>query len=306
MVRTRISEFTFPTNIYDISKFRVEPKIYEVLLLRSDDDCRPPLYKYKNSSKQRIAIWERVKAYAKHVLVQGVSASVAYEVLQSCVNVKNLMLWSAEHRNLKQLIFSLPVERLSVNVLELTGFDKDTTDTTGAGDLEENFVFDHTYFVNLTHLDVVYVPKSVRSWDRWKNLALLPRLTHLSFYASTVDMVKNTLKECEKLKLLVLIFQEDVTEHGDEVGNGKFPSGIFDDCRVVQMADRPSDEWVEDWISGAHGKGDFWLEAEQMQQVQKIQKFLRNSSQNSVVEYAPMYETVVSAGEDGLFRRQPL
>ncbi|KAF8907849.1 hypothetical protein CPB84DRAFT_1767715 [Gymnopilus junonius] len=229
----------------------IEPLIYKLLVFEAPYNCLAPLYESRRIKKSNFG---RTTAYAKHVLLDGIDAPTAFEILQACSNVTNLALWNwAKIKDddvelLTQLILSLPIERLSADILVLSGWDLTDDQCNFETSLSPTAEFNYPFFVNLTHFQVTHMPK----------------LTHPLLPASSVELVEEILNACKKIQLLVLIHRDEMNEPWTE----KHPDvEIMNDARVVQMAAKDDDGWIEDrWIPGAQGKEDVW------RKVQKVQK----------------------------------
>ena len=221
---------------------------------------RPPIYELISRKMVKQLQFDKATANARHVLLISVQSSLAVEILQGCRHVSHLFLSfedmeSEDQERLLTLIHDLAVERLFCDALKLTS----PLCVTEAE-------FDHTYLVNLTHLNISSLPSRSRNWSKWKNLALLPRLTHLALQASTLDLAEQILKECKKIRLLILFYSFEFEHDGEYYSAFRTPDeGIMCDKRIVQMPDMNTMDWIDDWKKGDTDEPDFWGLGEQLQ-----------------------------------------
>ncbi|PPQ72642.1 hypothetical protein CVT26_004349 [Gymnopilus dilepis] len=244
----------------------IEPFLYETLVYSNKFHSYPPIIdgeKWRPSG--RLPLFEKATGYAKKVLIEGVTASSAIDIVGNSPNIEVLGIWALpsmfqDCRPLLPLIQSLPtLTRLSTS-------PRDLFRVRGVP-----FVFRHEPFDKLTHLEILCMEEGVCNWDTWAELALLPKLTHLAIDYSNITFVTDALMHLPKLKLLVC-FYEDRQEvlhraalRGEEgIRHPRHPNtGIMMDNRVVQIPE--VHDWIEDWERGVHGQEDFWKRAEAIQ-----------------------------------------
>jgi hypothetical protein len=138
-------------------------------------------------------------AWAKYVALQNMKVSQAMEILESCINVRDLALWIliGPHKPLRQIIPNLPVRRLHVDIERF--FSEDPI----AGCRHDLFTFDHIPLMNLTHLHILLFPAV--PWSQWKSIALLPSLSHLAIDKWDIEFTKRALEECKSLELVIIL-----------------------------------------------------------------------------------------------------
>ena len=188
-------------------------------------------------------------SWAKHVGLQNLTVSKATEILESCVNVRDLALWIniGPHEPLLKIIRHSPVQRLHVDIERL--FSEDPTE----GPNLSRFNFDHIPLMNLTHLHILLLP--IVPWAQWKSIALLPRLTHLTIDSWHAEFIRRALAECKSLNLLVIISSWIWPSYQKSE-----PYNILrKDPRLTELVET---EWIASWESGTLTGNDIWTRAE--------------------------------------------
>ena len=201
----------------------------------------PPLYNVTRDIKN--PRFEEMTVWAKHVGLQNMKVSQAVEILESCINVRDLALWIliGPHKPLRQILPNLPVRRLHVDIERF--FSEDPI----AGSKLDLFTFDHIPLMNLTHLHILLFPH-VLPWSQWKSIALLPSLSHLAIDDWDPEFMKRALEECKSLDLLVIILTESESLELHAT-----------DPRLVQLDES---QWIQSWETGALTGKDIWTRAE--------------------------------------------
>ncbi|KIM45642.1 hypothetical protein M413DRAFT_24797 [Hebeloma cylindrosporum] len=223
----------------------IEPILYTVILQTKWDyplPNYPPLYEnYARDTKD--PRFKEMTAWGKHVGLQNMKVSQAMEILESCINVQDLALWIiiGSHKPLRQIIPTLPVRRLHVDIERF--FSEDPS----VGPRRDLFTFDHIPLMNLTHLHILLFPTV--PWAQWKSIALLPSLSHLAIDGWDVEFTKEALEKCKSLELFVVI--NVLRTHFQELQDT--------DSRLVTLAES---QWIQSWETGALTGNDIWTRAE--------------------------------------------
>ncbi|KJA15483.1 hypothetical protein HYPSUDRAFT_365767 [Hypholoma sublateritium FD-334 SS-4] len=233
-----------------------EPELYRVV--RSGKGrVVPPLYidslpREDVSEKARQLNLERLQRFGPwvhHILLQCRPVHEVAQVLTACPNVHNLALWIIQGAGapLVPLLARLPLRRLSFDPRSFFALDARAPD--GSVPLGQ------APFDALTHLEVINV---TAAWDQWRQLALLPRLTHLVLGCGMPSdaPVERVLEECAALEVLVLPY----TDVDDILLDNPTLAEVQKDPRVVllNLTWDPLDEWEV----GARGGEDLWVTAE--------------------------------------------
>lgn len=226
-------------------------------MIRSGDGrVVPPLYidslpRDDVPNKARQLDIERLQHFGPwvhHILLQSRPVHEIAQVLTACPNVPDLALWivHGDGAPLVPLLARLPLRRLSFDPRSF--FDSDARAPDGSVPLGQ------APFDALTHLEVINVSAA---WDQWRQLALLPRLTHLVLGCGTPGEapVERALAECAALEVLVLPYAGEVL-----LGDLANLAEVQKDPRVVLL--HFSGEYLDDWEVGARGGEDFWITAE--------------------------------------------
>ncbi|KAF8655005.1 hypothetical protein AX16_003309 [Volvariella volvacea WC 439] len=150
--------------------------------------------------------------------------------------------------------------------------------------------YNHLIFKNLTHLEILDLWPSSTRWQRGNNLGCLKELRYLAFSYAVWDMeiVRNVLRECGKLELLIMWGVEDVKSYYRVLpktrqvemktylalvnleGKGEDLAGENAETMAFECQDVPEDRVVlnlpslcggvqKDWKRGAEGGADFWV-----------------------------------------------
>ncbi|KAJ7155042.1 hypothetical protein C8R46DRAFT_1296111 [Mycena filopes] len=111
--------------------------------------------------------------------------------------------------------------------------------------------FQAALFRNVTHLEIIESPTSDEKAASYTGVALMPALTHISFFsihicAALHPLFRTTLKG---LQCIVSISPTDVESYDDDV------RPYSDDDRFVLL--KPID-FVDDWMRGATDGQDYW------------------------------------------------
>ncbi|KAF9483105.1 hypothetical protein BDN70DRAFT_874154 [Pholiota conissans] len=261
-------------------RFRIwfEPELYRII--RSGEDGRvvpPPLYddekeirhrsparnvlqRFKRAAPIRdskVLRLERLRQFGpwvNHILLQNRTAHEIKQVLEACPNVSNLALWII-HGSCTPLISTLE------NLPQLNRLSFDPTSFFVNFTPDFSVEFDQPMFRNLTHLEIINVSSS---WTKWRQLALLPKLTHLAL-ANVADQtfIDRILNECALLEVFVMFYM-DLYTLGDLV------SLVQKDPRVVLLLSVV--DHLAHWEDGARGGTDFWVTAERKVALAKIMK----------------------------------
>ncbi|KAF8965568.1 hypothetical protein BDZ97DRAFT_1918129 [Flammula alnicola] len=244
-----------PTLVVVARRVRVwfEPELYRIV--RSGEGrVIPPLYagtgeRHTRNTERDIDI-DRLRQFGpwvKHILLQNRTSGEIKQVLEFCPNVHNLALWiihgSCTH--LVPILEKLPLRRFS--------FDPTYFFENYAPDL--SIPFDQPLFHNLTHLEII---NATSSWSKWRQLALLPKLTHLAL-AGIVNqhLIDRVIVECASLEVFVM-FYADVHFIAGELSLSQ------KDPRVVLL--QSVLDHLDHWETGARGEEDFWITAEKRKQ----------------------------------------
>ncbi len=183
-----------------------------------------------------------------HILLQYRPDNEIAQILTACPNVYDLALWIVygDGAPLVPILARLPLRRLSLDPMSLFYYP-----STGAPD--DIVPLAQAPFDALTHLEILNISDS---WNLWRELALLPRLTHLSLECSYIErtFVERVLAECTTLEVLVLHYADE-DEYSD-MGE------ILKDPRVIPLPEVDS-ECLDEWEVGTGGREDFWITAEE-------------------------------------------
>ncbi|KAF8899529.1 hypothetical protein CPB84DRAFT_1780541 [Gymnopilus junonius] len=247
----------------------IEPFLYHSIVFSRSFENYPPIYKGRDQWKAtRAPLFDKATPHARHVLIESSRLDKSAEILQHAPNVESLALWSLpliieSQRPLLPIIQSLTkLTRISASPYQLMK-------TKGV-----SFVFDHAAFVNLTHFGILCMEEDICEWAAWAELALLPKLTHLSVDYSNPNFVEDVLSGCTGLKLFVVFYEDrrkvlDRAAEREEEGvrHPRHPDvGVMLDKRVVQIPEI-HDHWVEEWERNVRGQESFWKRAERIQRM---------------------------------------
>ncbi|KAF8907949.1 hypothetical protein CPB84DRAFT_1768239, partial [Gymnopilus junonius] len=214
----------------------VEPELYRVI--RSGEGrVIPPLYTSESpTASLDIPRLKRFGPHVRNILLQKRTSQEIESVLLHTPNVSNLAMWiiSGTCAGLVPILESLPLRKLS--------FDPSYFFENYASDM--SIPFDQPLFRNLTHLEII---NASSSWSKWKQLATLPRLTHLAL-AGMVNqqLIDQILKSCLSLELVIMFYMN------------------IGDVRVVLL--KSVSDHLDHWEKGARGDEDFWVTAQKRKQ----------------------------------------
>ncbi|KDR67513.1 hypothetical protein GALMADRAFT_258131 [Galerina marginata CBS 339.88] len=187
----------------------------------------------------------------------------AREIVAACAGLTDLVCWadpiSKSQGNFVDLLSPACIRHLSVKIDALWGI------STSQSHFKRQFT--PHLFPNLSHLEIVNPPGSYSATQvDWDGLRALPKLTHLAVgdlwhktHLHFIPHFEQTLVQCENLKVLLLISQDD--GFVDELRK----SGIQQDSRVVVKTEFNSPlPLSEYWDSVRQGGPDFWGLADRM------------------------------------------
>lgn len=179
-----------------------------------------------------------------HIILQRRRAEEIEKILECCPNVRNLALWIIGG-SCKQLITIL-----NKNMVYLKRLSIDPSYFFENYALDFSIPFDQPMFHRLSHLEII---NATSSWSKWRQLALLPCLTHLAL-AGVVNQqfINHVLAESEELQIFVVFYT-----HLGFLGEVMNPQK---DVRVVLL--QSVADHLDHWERGARGKEDFWIVAE--------------------------------------------
>ncbi|KAJ6566587.1 hypothetical protein B0H19DRAFT_1374097 [Mycena capillaripes] len=178
----------------------LEPLLYRGLLFRRNRDDKGPTKPIPMESIIH-AIATKPAAFfhqnVKHLAVNNNVPRVDVDRIAVCTGIINLALFNGDSDpSMIPYIEIIRPQRLSANMKKLFGGDPD---------------FTHSLFSNITHLDISDV--FGLTWEVWHKLAVLPRLTHLSFNYSDealpAALFHTVLAECKLLEALVIVWPND-------------------------------------------------------------------------------------------------
>ncbi|KAF8143866.1 hypothetical protein K438DRAFT_1847121, partial [Mycena galopus ATCC 62051] len=194
--------------------------------------------------------------HVRHVQLVGVPIAEILPALAACNATINLALFNVScvegDAALLELLGGFHLKRLSTPEYYWLR-------PGGLGD------FGHPLFAHITHLDLPSNLTRGNQSAKWSQLALIPRLTHLSFsedflsYRSIFGVILEHL--CKSLQVLAMVFSSPTSlKFTQAVLNAELQPSSFDP-RVVflAVADRQAD-----WERGARGGDDYWIAAERL------------------------------------------
>ncbi|KAJ7289823.1 hypothetical protein C8J57DRAFT_1629052 [Mycena rebaudengoi] len=186
----------------------------------------------------------------RHVQLVGVPIAEILIALAACNATINLALFDVScvkgDAALLEFLGEFPLKRLSAREnywLCPGGWD-----------------FGHPLFAHITHLDLPGNPN--HQWAKWSPLALIPRLTHLSFsedFLNNRSIFSAILEHCKSLQVLAMVFPYLAMLKYVVLALELQPSSF--DPRVVflAVADRQAD-----WETEGRGGDDYWIAAERL------------------------------------------
>jgi len=206
----------------------------------------PPLYTGEREGDCDVLDFGTLRQYGRHVrhiLLQNRSSQEIGDILKCCPNAHNLALWIIHGpcAHLIPILEGLPLRRFS--------FDPSYFFENYAHDF--SVPFDKPLFHNLTHLEII---NATSAWSKWKQLARLPRLTHLAL-AGVVnqELINHVLAECRTLELIIVFYLSTFCLDGEIVFPQKDPRIVF----LKSVTDH-----LNHWEAGARGEEDFWITGE--------------------------------------------
>jgi hypothetical protein len=227
---------------------RIEPLLYKVLQIRGTVSSttnkkilRPSYVLAPASLMASRSFSERVRDV---IFVGDLDDEDIVEILSVCratVNVVIDIVGGSARRTLA-FLGGLPLQRLSANLGWLFTRTIMTTED-----------FTHPLFSHITHLHI-YGPQEVSA-----AVALIPRLTHLSFRATHLPASarRSTLDNCTSLKVLVSVW----SKHSYLDACASIFADIAADPRFVMLV---VPDFKLDWEIGARGGEDYWARAEEV------------------------------------------
>ncbi|KAJ7758957.1 hypothetical protein DFH07DRAFT_1060284 [Mycena maculata] len=109
-------------------------------------------------------------------------------------------------------------------------------------------------FAQIAHLNLVEWHANYWAEDGWSGLALLPRLSHLSYDDTLPDRIcKGALAYCRLLMVLALVWSRE-----DLYGFRSIREPFLSDPRFVVVG---IIDYSKDWENGARGGADYWVVA---------------------------------------------
>ncbi|TFK74228.1 hypothetical protein BDN72DRAFT_955862 [Pluteus cervinus] len=178
-----------------------------------------------------------------------VDSALATEALKQCPEVTNLALWCSVTRDTLDIISHLPLRRLSADFYRLMiSINRDNTYTR----------LPLSSFQGLTHLEF---SSYCSDWQECRELAELPRLTHLSFNKGAPSVVlRGALAECKAMQVLVwLVFHYDNSPLFE--CQPKTHVASVKEKRLVHLS-QPADAIVSNWLAETRGDKCYWDFAE--------------------------------------------
>lgn len=182
-----------------------------------------------------------------HVKTFGIHFGEAEEaalLLQICVNIKHLAIWTSWDRYFGQIKFQVQNLRPSTVTLKLVPIFGAMPD------------FRHPFFGNVSHLVIYDAPYF---WTKWDSLHLMPSLTHLalrfySFSPSAFAYLRVLLKKRTKLEQIIVFTGSDV-----KAATAGFDKELLGDARLL-LARLPDEhrDW-QDFATG--GTSNVWAHA---------------------------------------------
>ncbi|KAF8646094.1 hypothetical protein AX16_007394 [Volvariella volvacea WC 439] len=256
----------------------------------------------------------RQAQYVKHLLVAArMDRFNMINFIRRCPNLRNLGYWhllaqesllsyfssvtyATNPNNVGTLVARPPYRNAHAPLLRLSIY----LDDLFRG--EENTDFNHPIFRHLTHLEV-WGGINLLTWEEGNSFACLRELKYLALTggASPV-LITKILEECEKLELLVLwlFYGASPVLDGLPTTITRKTTGVMEgiEDRMVIMPPVAGGKWaVQDWVSGAEGKPDFWergmkiLEKRKQESRRKIRKKRKELLETSnLLEYDEDFE----------------
>lgn len=228
------------------------------MTIKSHCRIKPILYQtFLQSPKTRVPDIERFPAldldkigkFGRNLLFsEEISHFQVTSLLSIFPNVENLAIWTnrtdlAHFQDCAEFQ-RLPLRRLSVFVASLTNIS-----LVGAP------------FQSLTHLELIRTRKE--SWDSWKPLTALPRLTHILINSVIPDdIASNLLQLCPRLFCLIQLVSIYVVGKWSEEKRGQLCGSNGGDHRFVSLTYTSEFHFIRDWQEGLNGGLDSWARSE--------------------------------------------
>ncbi|KAJ6574347.1 hypothetical protein B0H19DRAFT_1371449 [Mycena capillaripes] len=181
----------------------------------------------------------------RHLMLEG-GGKGGIALLAACRGVEDLWLGSRHFPGaLFPLIEDLPLTRLSCNLQSLFG-------------PPWKIDFTHGLFAKITHLEFSDYQHPVDA-NAWGNLALVPHLTHLSFYEPIfINIFHHLLRTCHSLRVLVMLERDwamgVLNKHPQRAAMVKDPRFVMMYCY----------HRTRDWQMGVLIGIDYWSRAEDL------------------------------------------
>ncbi|TFK61899.1 hypothetical protein BDN72DRAFT_882943 [Pluteus cervinus] len=223
----------------------IQPVLYRVVI--KAEAKLPP--KYHTTSSLSVISYG---PFVRHLLLgYSVSNTETIKFLSSCNHLRNLALWTPNiGPHCLDWLDEMPLERLSTNLSRLF---TDLTPTT----------FLRPFFSQITHLEIT---NTCSGWEKWCGLSILPSLTHLALdFFFDPEVVEGCLIHCQKLKLLVLVYDSDTIMSSNLIGvlSVVRDPRVVPHCMVREELKWEQSAWIWEDGPGRVGKGlDFWSLAE--------------------------------------------
>ncbi|KAJ7253577.1 hypothetical protein C8J57DRAFT_1722458 [Mycena rebaudengoi] len=219
----------------------LEPLLYHVLICGTFKPHRLQAILDRKSLEST----DFVERHVRHLLFTGGFSSTE-KTLSVCSGATDIAFFSYVGPAYLPHLERIRPTRLSINISQLFGGSP---------------AFSSSMFSNITHLDISdgTIPKSAESL--WNGVTSLPHLTHLSFNCSDRlpdGFLHMILDECKILDALIILVQ--VFEFTELEGATPHPPVFpIHDVRFVIAC---CIDFTEDWVAGAWGRDDFWLQAD--------------------------------------------
>ncbi|KAJ6550047.1 hypothetical protein B0H19DRAFT_1378728 [Mycena capillaripes] len=243
----------------------IEPLLYGALALTPSQaaqmlptssrpvSCKPPSF---------------LRDHVRHLGLFGVSQAFSLRMLSMCSTAVNVAIFGAPNINISSILETMPLERISIS-LPMFFYRLRLIDTN----------YHHPLFRGITHLDVLNNPR--RGWEAWSGLALLPRLTHLSFRPLKThvpfSVCNGVLLHCRLLQVLALVY-----ENQDVLPTAAAYPVLDTDPRLVTIPLAKGD-LIEGWQMGARGGKDHWAAAEELVRVRSSTQSRSTANESLVV-----------------------
>ncbi|KAJ7342807.1 hypothetical protein DFH08DRAFT_235803 [Mycena albidolilacea] len=250
-----------PTLVLVAHRVRVwlEPLLYNVLLF----DAVPNITGILDSIRTKPALF--LTSAVRHVLMYSSPDSLDTETLvkflESCSGITTLSLIGViTGPRLLPALGNMHIRRLSVDVRQLFGLDKDVYGRDDSTELEVDL--DHPLFGAVTHLDLfdeVDIEDEEPEQLAWllQDPSKLPALTHLAFNTQPNPLVlQKLLTRYPQLHVLIVAFNAKE----EDLAAGYMEELTIADLRLVVATYA---NYYIDWELGARGGDDLWVRSEE-------------------------------------------